>query len=512
VPIRIRSKNSVVKDKAPLPADLEIGELALNAHQDSPAIYLKDAAGAVRKIAGAGAVGNTDATTTAKGVVQLATHAETTTGTNDTHAVTPAGLKVELNKKANLASPALTGTPTAPTAAAGTNTTQLATTAFVGAAVTAGTPAATTAASGLVRLADAAAVTAGTAGRVVDAAQLKAAVAAEDLWDRTGTEISPKNAGDSVFTSGSVKVGGTTAAPNIQLRADAHFTAGPAGKFQFGKAGEAGIGLEATNQILYGTYGSGGHLTITAQDTTATAGGAGIVLGGSTRGDSDKSKIKFQTIGNPGTPGAGGHQVEINATGDVLIGGTLPASPAIKLAANGTVSATRFSDDTHFSIYYAAPPAPENRTILETTTGLDVQNVGGAKAGVSLVTGATAWTPLTSESRLKDIQSGVDTDQCWTLIRDIELKRYYYKDQDDKSGVSYMGPMADWLGVQDPELLIDTGRSDDDGPIHTYNQGLLDMKALAALSAALKRIEDLETRLAALEPAPPQKQTDPGAK
>lgn len=40
-----------------------------------------------------------------------------------------------LNLKANLASPAFTGTPTAPTAAAGTNNTQLATTAFVQAAV-----------------------------------------------------------------------------------------------------------------------------------------------------------------------------------------------------------------------------------------------------------------------------------------------------------------------------------------------------------------------------------------
>ena len=36
-----------------------------------------------------------------------------------------------VNLKANLASPALSGTPTAPTAAPGTNTTQLATTAFV---------------------------------------------------------------------------------------------------------------------------------------------------------------------------------------------------------------------------------------------------------------------------------------------------------------------------------------------------------------------------------------------
>lgn len=41
------------------------------------------------------------------------------------------GLQDALNAKAPLASPALTGTPTAPTAASGTNTTQVATTAFV---------------------------------------------------------------------------------------------------------------------------------------------------------------------------------------------------------------------------------------------------------------------------------------------------------------------------------------------------------------------------------------------
>jgi hypothetical protein len=45
------------------------------------------------------------------------------------------GLTTDLGLKAPLESPALTGTPTAPTAAAGTNTTQVATTAFVGTAV-----------------------------------------------------------------------------------------------------------------------------------------------------------------------------------------------------------------------------------------------------------------------------------------------------------------------------------------------------------------------------------------
>jgi len=47
------------------------------------------------------------------------------------------GLQAALDAKAGLASPALTGTPTAPTATTGTNTTQIASTAFVQAAIAA---------------------------------------------------------------------------------------------------------------------------------------------------------------------------------------------------------------------------------------------------------------------------------------------------------------------------------------------------------------------------------------
>jgi hypothetical protein len=49
-----------------------------------------------------------------------------------------ANIAIAVATKADLASPTLTGTPAAPTASSGTNTTQLATTAFVQAAVTAG--------------------------------------------------------------------------------------------------------------------------------------------------------------------------------------------------------------------------------------------------------------------------------------------------------------------------------------------------------------------------------------
>ncbi len=45
---------SDVEGQAPLPVDLVEGELAVNLHVNSPALYLKDTVGTVRKIAGSG--------------------------------------------------------------------------------------------------------------------------------------------------------------------------------------------------------------------------------------------------------------------------------------------------------------------------------------------------------------------------------------------------------------------------------------------------------------------------
>ena len=65
--------------------------------------------------------------------LMLATDAQATAGTAENVAVNPK----QLAAKANIASPTFTGTPSAPTAAAGTNTTQIATTAFVLSAIAA---------------------------------------------------------------------------------------------------------------------------------------------------------------------------------------------------------------------------------------------------------------------------------------------------------------------------------------------------------------------------------------
>ncbi len=78
-----------------------------------------------------------NATTIQKGIVQLSS---ATNSTSETLAATPKAVKAvmdETNKKAPLNSPALTGTPTTPTAPQGANSTQIASTAFVMAAIAA---------------------------------------------------------------------------------------------------------------------------------------------------------------------------------------------------------------------------------------------------------------------------------------------------------------------------------------------------------------------------------------
>ncbi|MGA6468774.1 prophage tail fiber N-terminal domain-containing protein [Escherichia coli] len=85
----------------------------------------------------ASAVALEDASTTKKGIVQLSSD---TNSTSETLAATSKAVKAvmdETNKKAPLNSPTLTGTPTTPTARQGTNNTQIASTAFVMAAIAA---------------------------------------------------------------------------------------------------------------------------------------------------------------------------------------------------------------------------------------------------------------------------------------------------------------------------------------------------------------------------------------
>jgi hypothetical protein len=245
--VKVQLKHSATANKAPLATDLVDGELAININAASPAAYIKDSAGAVVKLAGAGSVSTPDATTTSKGIVQLADPAGIAAGT--------AGLVVDAAQlKAAQATAA--GSTTAPAApAAGKVWVNSGVTPAVinvwngsswipqvGATVTA--PAAPTApAAGQVWVntsvapnvasiwdgtAWAAAAPDGAAAAVLanDAKYAtKAELAVENLWDRTGTVLSPATAGDGmafgtdglVYDAATKRLGIGTASPGSAL-------------------------------------------------------------------------------------------------------------------------------------------------------------------------------------------------------------------------------------------------------------------------------------------------------
>ena len=106
-------------------------------------------------------------------------------------------LTTDLSAKAPLASPDLTGTPTAPTAASGTNTTQIATTSFVQSALTTLINGAPAALDTLNELAAALGNDSSFATTVTNSLALKAPLASPSL---TGTPLAPTAAADTNST------------------------------------------------------------------------------------------------------------------------------------------------------------------------------------------------------------------------------------------------------------------------------------------------------------------------
>ena len=114
--------------------------------------------------------------------------------------------------------------------------------------------------------------------------QATAAVAGIDkkLWKRTGTELSPETAGDDVFTSGDVKVGGTTAAPKITVGAD---TTAPdngiyspgADQVAISTKGKERFSIDSNGRLLVGTSSSSSIASAVLQGNSSFPTGGGLL-------------------------------------------------------------------------------------------------------------------------------------------------------------------------------------------------------------------------------------------
>ena len=91
--LRIKLKNSVVQDRIPTTSDLPaVGELAVNANINSIGGFMRASDNSIVKIFGPGSLSTPAASDTVAGISELATNAETTSGTATDKVVTPAGL------------------------------------------------------------------------------------------------------------------------------------------------------------------------------------------------------------------------------------------------------------------------------------------------------------------------------------------------------------------------------------------------------------------------------------
>ena len=228
--VKIKLKHSSVANKAPQPSDIDNGELALNTNAASPAAYIKDSAGNIVKLAGVGAICGTDATTTTKGIVQLADATAITAGTAGL-VVDAAQLKAAVPPDATETVKGIAEIATKAEVTAGTDDARIVTPLKLKQAVDALPPGTTVSATAPVTPENGQAWfdSTNTVLKVWDGTAWQTSTPV--VWGRTGTTLAPKTAGDVVEVSA-----GTAALPGLTPVGDADTGLYSAGADQIGIA------------------------------------------------------------------------------------------------------------------------------------------------------------------------------------------------------------------------------------------------------------------------------------
>ncbi len=109
----------------------------------------------------------------------------------------------------------------------------------------------------------------------------------------------------------------------------------------------------------------------------------------------------------------------------------------------------------------------------------------------------TTLQAYTSERRTKKNIIELDSEKAWNTLRDTPFYTFNFKDEIEGTELHH-GPIVD----ECPEdLIVPTLKKDEVGIINTINTEKLQYRAYSALQQALKKIEVLETKVAALEAA-----------
>jgi len=293
--------------------------------------------------------------------------------------------------KADLASPALTGTPTAPTAAADTNTTQIATTAFVQTAMAAA--GAGTVTSVAVTSSDATV----TGSPITGSGTIDIAL--------NTVPVSKGGTGQTSFTNGQLLIGNTTG--NTLTKATL----------------TAGSGVSITN--------GNGSITIAATGTsgvsTFSGGSTGLTPSSATSGDVTLGGTLAVANGGTGSTTASGARTNLglgtistqNSSSVSITGGSISGITDLAIADGGTGASTASQARTNLG--------------LGTVATLNTVPIANGGTGVTALPSFSAYA-TTSQTLTENVATKVtfgsedwDTNNCFSSSRFTPTTAGYYQ-------------------------------------------------------------------------------------
>ena len=358
-------------------------------------------------------------------------------------------VNTELAKKANLASPALTGTPTAPTASAATNTTQLATTAFVQAVKAADTGSAATAV---------ALKTARTINGVSFNGTANITINAVDATSRIAS--SEKGAANGVAT-----LDATGKVPAVQLPSYVDDVLEFVNLASFPATGETGKIYVALDTNKTYRWSGSAYVYITSGAVDSVAGKTGVV----TLVKADVGLSNVDNTADSAKPVSTAQQTALNLKADLAspaLTGT-PTAPTAATATNTTQLAT-----TAFVQAVKAADTGSSATALTLKTARTINGTSfNGSANITTANWGTARN-ITIGSTAKAINGSADV--SWTVAEigaEPELAagttaQYYRGDKTwqtlDKSAV----------GLSNVDNTADSAK-----PVSTAQQTALNLKA-----------------------------------
>ena len=271
-------------------------------------------------------------------------------------------------------------------------------------------------------------------------------------------------------------------APTERMRID------NSGRVLIGQTDTTGINAEADNFVISANNptgmtilsGDGGNCNINFAD-------AGDDDVGRIRYNHSSNQLEFHTNAN--------HRWNMTSNGDFTsfnLNTALAANFGAGFGQNGFVTIQRASGNGGNITF----------SVFQGTT----KNIEMLANGTCSKPGGGSWTDINSERRLKQNLTLVDPTAAWETIRDLPY--YGYSFIADPDELTHYGPVVDECPAdmqvdvyEENEEGVQVIRSDEEGPLKTYNNELRDARLFVAVQESLKRIEALETTANALQAA-----------